>query len=278
MNEEKTGYSLPMTRWCSLLALAVLVISLAGCGKVATALISEEKERDLFGESSAEAIATEFRILDERHPVSQWARELAQPLIRQSARFQDPAAYGGYEVAVIDDDELVNAFAVPGGYLYLTTGLIREADHCAEIAGVLGHEIAHVTERHGVRQVGNRLGLSLMIALVTGGDSTLFTRVGEHLVANGFSRRAERQADEVGLQIMLGAGYNPEGMVSFFEKLSGGRMERMLAFASTHPASDKRVELLREQIPSRWRNVSMRQRGGNCIGTSRSLAEIQQLL
>lgn len=265
-------------RWGSGIALVVVALSLVGCGKIATALVDEERERSLLGDSAAASLAEQYRMLSADHPASVWAHELVQPLIEESARFQDPAAYEGYEISVIDDDELVNAFAVPGGYLYLTTGLIREAGHCAEIAGVLGHEIAHVTERHGVKQMGNRLGLRLTVALVTGGDASFFANVGEHLVANGFSRRAERQADEVGLQIVEGAGYNPAGMVAFFERISGGRMERLLAFASTHPASEKRSEELREQISESWRGVSLEERGGSCIGTSRSLAEIQQLL
>ena len=161
----------------------------------------------------------------------------------------------GYTFTVLDSP-LVNAFAVPGGYVYLTRGLLALADSEAEVAGVLAHEIAHITARHGAgRQAkGTLAGLGLAIlGAVTDSDALVnLGRVGAHAVLSAYSRKEEHEADEIGVVNLSRAGFDPGAMSSFLDKLKRhsefeasvrGRSPRPgLDFFATHPRTRERVE------------------------------------
>ena len=127
-----------------------------------------------------------------------------------------------YHFKVVDT-EVVNAFAVPGGYLYVNIGLIRAAENESELAGVIGHEIGHVVGKHGVKQLTRQLGLAAVAQLALGEDQSKLKQMVAGLAANGvltkYSRDAEREADIYAVQEMYDAGIDPEGMATFFEKL-----------------------------------------------------------
>ena len=155
--------------------------------------------------------------------------------------------YLTYHFSVIDNDTMVNAFAVPGGYVFIYTGLIKVARNEAEIAGVIGHEIGHIAKRHGVDQLVKQMGVEYVKQLIFGSDPSLITDVVTALVFLKFSRENEYEADSCGVEFLISGGYNPSGMKTFLQLLadnSGWSFEPM----STHPDTEKRVEAVGDLI------------------------------
>ncbi|MFZ0428282.1 MAG: M48 family metallopeptidase [Acidobacteriota bacterium] len=163
-----------------------------------------------------------------------------------------------YQFRVVNTSE-INAFALPGGFMFLNRGLIEAADDEAQLAGVMAHEMAHVALRHGTNQASKaylaQAGLSLLGSLFgRGNTSQMVTAIGGfgmNTVFLKFSREAEQQADIVGAQIMAGAGYDPMEMAHFFEKLreeSGNDPSRLERFFSDHPAPVERVARVEEEV------------------------------
>lgn len=158
---------------------------------------------------------------------------------------------------VIDDDKTVNAFAIPGGYIYVYSGLMKAASDEAELAGVIGHEIAHVTQRHIAERLVAQFGLQTVLGLALGGDPGLLAQIAAQVAGTGallkFTRDMESEADARGLPYMVAAGYDPDAMVSFFKKLQKGEGPGALVFLSDHPLPSDRVEALNARI-KRMRN------------------------
>jgi predicted Zn-dependent protease len=152
---------------------------------------------------------------------------------------------------VVDQQE-VNAFAVPGGYIYVNRGLIERSATMAELAGVLGHEIGHVTERHSMKQMAKaqqaNLGLVATCVLApqicNSGAGSAAIQLGAGGVFAKFSRDDEREADRVGLQFVVRAGIDPRGVPTMFRTLLAERQRRPDALEgmfSTHPLAEDRV-------------------------------------
>ena len=162
----------------------------------------------------------------------------------------------------IVEDSQVNALAIPGGNVIIYSGLLVKADSPEEIAGVLAHEIAHVTRKHSIRQVIGTTGVYLLVQSVFGDLSGLLAVIADSstfLLTRTFSREYEREADETGWDYLIKANINPEGMVSFFEKLkaiedskynsSGTKIiNESLNFLSTHPATEDRIQYFKEKL------------------------------
>ncbi len=222
-----------------------------GCGG---ALISNKEERAL-GAGVHKEIAAEYQLVDKNDPVSKWARSFIVPFETASNKFRRVKEVGGYKIAVIADDSLINAFAAPGGYTYLTTGLILNARSCAEIAGVVGHELAHITERHGVKAMEQAIAAQGLIEILLEDGSAAETAAFAFgfLQSTRFSRADEMEADEIGLRITYGAGYDPNGMADFFQTLLAGEGGvSMPEFLSSHPATSRRIRSVRQQIKRRY--------------------------
>ncbi|BBM84189.1 M48 family metallopeptidase [Candidatus Uabimicrobium amorphum] len=157
-----------------------------------------------------------------------------------------------FNVHVIDNP-MVNAFAAPGGEIVVMTGLIKESESAEEVAGVLAHEISHVTERHGLEKI-YRQAVFLIALNVIIGDAGAIAEIalnGASDLANlGFSRSMEREADLEGHLLLVKSGINPSGLRSFFEKLAKKHEHNENAavrLLSTHPLSKDRVEYLAEK-------------------------------
>ena len=160
----------------------------------------------------------------------------------------------GYTFTVIDSP-IVNAFALPGGYVYVTRGLLALADNEAEVAGVLAHEVAHVTARHGAKRQtkGALAGLGLAVLGAVTDNSALVDlgRIGAQAILSGYSREEEYEADELGVRYLSRAGFDPGAMSSFLDKLKwqseleasfhGRPAEPGLGFFATHPRTRDRV-------------------------------------
>jgi len=144
-------------------------------------------------------------------------------------------------------DTVVNAFAAPGGYVVVNSGLLQATRTPEELAGVLAHEVQHVLQRHTTRGILREAPLRILIALVFGGSSveTIATMAGS-LGALGYRRGDESEADREGLKLMVAAAIDPAGMVSFMQTLSdrsGG--PRVISYLTSHPHSADRVAALR---------------------------------
>lgn len=161
-----------------------------------------------------------------------------------------------FTIKVIDAEE-VNAFALPGGFLYVNRGLLEAAENEAEVAGVIAHEIAHVTARHGVEQASKgELFNYLSIPLIfLGGIGGYAIRQGLGLAVPltflKFSRGAEKEADRLGAQYMWASGYDPNALITFFEKLQAKNKKKpgtLSKLFSTHPMTGDRITEVRELI------------------------------
>jgi predicted Zn-dependent protease len=160
-----------------------------------------------------------------------------------------------FTIKVIDSDD-VNAFALPGGFLYVNRGLLEAADNEAEVAGVIAHEIAHVAARHGVEQASKAelINYASMSLIFLGGWGYIVQQVAGlavPLTFLKFSRGAEKEADRLGAQYMWAAGYDPNALVTFFEKLQAKEKKKPGTLAkvfSTHPMTGDRITEVRELI------------------------------
>jgi predicted Zn-dependent protease len=184
--------------------------------------------------------------------VTEYVNRVGQNLVRNSD------AKVPFTIKVIDSDE-INAFALPGGFFYVNSGLILHADEEAELAGVMAHEIAHVAARHGTRNATKgeimQWASIPLILLGPGGWAGYGLYEGLNFAIPigylKFSRDAEREADFLGLQYMYKAGYDPNAFVSFFEKIEAeerrhpGSIPKLF---STHPPTPDRVQKAQEEI------------------------------
>ena len=154
-----------------------------------------------------------------------------------------------FQVTVVRSD-IINAFALPGGFVVVFTGLMKKAESGEEVAGVLSHELNHVLQRHGLERIVKNLGLLTVMAIVFGNQQGLvgmMKQLGLELLTLKFGREQETEADLTGLQLLQRAKIDPSGMIRFFERLSEkdeGRME----WLSTHPMSAARAERLKAEL------------------------------
>ncbi len=159
-----------------------------------------------------------------------------------------------WDVKVIDDPKTVNAFATPGGHLYVYSGLLLAADNPSEVAGVLAHEAGHVVGRHSARQMVDAYGLQAISALALGQNpgvaSQLVAGVGGKGLMLANSRGDETEADEYGARYASAAGYDPRGLVTFFQKLQKGEggSSGFAKFLSDHPATPDRIQHVSDYI------------------------------
>lgn len=162
-----------------------------------------------------------------------------------------------WHFTVVNSDE-VNAFALPGGWIYVNRGLIERASTMSELAGVLGHEIGHVTRRHSVQQLqqaqGANVGLALACTLTgvcsSGAGQAAISLGGNALFAR-FSRTDESEADAEGVATLVKAGISPKGIPAMFRLLLAERKSRpgaVEAFFATHPLEESRIEATEAQI------------------------------
>ena len=174
-----------------------------------------------------------------------------------------------YDFYVIEDDEL-NAFAVPGGSVYIHTGLILKARNVSELIGVMGHEVGHVYHRHVAenyrRQRNTSIAqqLGVLTAGVLGGGAAaqatdLVTGVGAMAYLNRFGREAEREADAFAVEVLPKAGYDPNGLVTFFATLIKQYGDRGGSFLSSHPATKERIDSTKAMIRARELPARLRQ-------------------
>jgi predicted Zn-dependent protease len=209
---------------------------------------SLEKEIAL-GKQLAQEVERQAKIIDDP-VIAEYVNRVGQNLVRNSD------AKVPFTIKVLDTEE-VNAFALPGGFFFVNSGLILKADTEAELAGVMSHEIAHVAARHGTRNAtkGEIANIATIPLIFMGGWAGYAIRQGMGLaIPMGFlqfTRSAEREADYLGLQYMYKAGYDPTAFVDFFEKIQTLEKKKPGTVAkvfSTHPMTDDRIAAAQTEI------------------------------
>lgn len=154
-----------------------------------------------------------------------------------------------FEITVVRSD-VVNAFALPGGYIVVFTGLMKKAESPEEVAGVLAHELNHVLQRHGLERIVKQLGFVAVVSIVLGnqqGLGGLMKQLGVDLMTLKFGRAQETEADVTGLRLLHRAKIDPAGMITFFQRLSE-KDEGRVEWLSTHPMSSARADRLKTQL------------------------------
>ncbi len=229
-------------------AAATLLLSAAAAGCAGGVGLAQEEE---LGDDYAAQIATQLPLIQDPEALAELS-ELGNELVARA----DPTGRR-YDFHLVDSPE-VNAFAIPGGHIYVNRGLVERADELSELAGVLGHEIAHVTERHGIEQAEKQQRTGLLVSLfylLIGRDPGLVEQIviqgGAVAVFAKYGRDAEREADERAVATLVAAGYHPEGIATFFEELlkeQRGDPSGLEQWFASHPTSAERVDNVRAII------------------------------
>jgi Zn-dependent protease with chaperone function len=173
-----------------------------------------------------------------------------------------------WELKIIHDDSVLNAFCAPGGYIYVYTGLIKFLDSEDQLAGVLGHEIAHADKRHSTEQLTKTYSIGLLLQVVLGNNAALLQEIAQGLISLKFSRNHETEADEYSVKYLCATSYNAAGAAGFFQKLIDLQQAGSTPqFLSTHPSPDNRVE-----------NINASKTASGCTGTGTFDSRYQQLI
>lgn len=235
----------------------ILIASINGCatfynpatGRNELIFISEEQEVEI-GKGVANEVEKKYKLLDD-----QVKQDYLQGIGSRIAAVCDRPNLDYYFKII--DDETINAFAAPGGFIYMHKGLMDKLDE-DEIAFVLGHEISHITARHSVKRIQANLGYQLILALAfigagKGNENTVqavadISNTVFNLVVLGYSREDEYFADMLGVEYSKKAGFNPNGAVGALEKLRNDKQTWHIYVLSTHPPLDERINRVKEHI------------------------------
>lgn len=206
-------------------------------------------------------LAQQFGGLYPDASVQDSVQQMGQRIVQQSVVSQSEYPF---EFHVLQDSETVNAFALPGGQVFITNGLLQRLNSQSQLAGILGHEIGHVVARHGAEHLAKReLGSTLVTAVGIattdeqgrGRQTAAIARVANEMIALQYGREAELESDRLGVQFMAEAGYDPRGMIEVMEILGSAQSSSPSPeFLSTHPNPENRIQRLEEAIAEDFPN------------------------
>jgi len=188
-----------------------------------------------------------------------YVNELGQALALASPQ---PFIFHGYTVMILDSDE-INAFATPGGHIFLSRGIVRLAESEDDLAAILAHEISHVVLQHGMKTIkSSRISSSAVQLLATSADALTDNEIAQlavafsgtiddmtqTLITNGYSRATEREADESAVRLLAAVGYDPNGLVRVLTRMSAALDPDGHDFAATHPDPQMRIRWVQDTI------------------------------
>ena len=235
-----------------ILAAALLPLAFGGCAttginKGQMNIISADEEVKLGQEMSVE-VAKQYPIYDNAS-VTAYLQAVGDKIAQHSDR-KDIT----YHFAVINKNA-VNAFSLPGGYVYVYTELMKAADDEAELAAVIAHEVAHVAARHSTERLTQEYGYQFLSSLILGKEPNATAKLITDLSATGgflkYSRNDEHEADKLGAKYLYAAGYDPQAMVNFLDKLKALEANEPTKFETwlmTHPATSERVARVKTEV------------------------------
>jgi len=235
-------------------ALTLFVVACAtnpATGKSELNLFSEQEEIAM-GKEAHEEILSQFDVYDEKPALNAMVDRIGQKIAANSPRPHLPWTF------TLLDTPMVNAMALPGGYVYVTRGILERMNSEDELAGVIGHEVAHVAARHSTASLsrGTLAEIGLVAAAVIAGEENTekygaLAMIGAGLLFTKYSRTQETQADLLGTKYMAGSGFNPRGseyMLGGLQRLEGGHVTRLERYFMDHPDPKKRVQDVRREI------------------------------
>jgi len=154
---------------------------------------------------------------------------------------------------ILVNNEVTNAFALPGGTIFVFTGLLSNSTSAEEVAGVIAHEMGHVINRHGIKRIAQSIGTIIIIQLLFGNAEGFLELAAELLTVasiNNYSKSQEREADKTSVELMFKAGLNPEALSDFFYRLKeqGEEVPEYLNWLSTHPSHDERIKAIEDMV------------------------------
>lgn len=235
---------------CVLPGCERLVSSTRGATKVASQLVMTDSEERKLGLQYAGEIKAQQKVLDNAQ-VQGYVKAVGAKLMTAVPATKKKFPY---EFTVLDSNE-VNAFALPGGQIFVYAGLIKTAATESELAGVLAHEIAHITEGHSREQMVSQYGIETLSGILLGKNQGALTQTASQIAAQGYmsaySRDNENEADEVGLGYLSKAGFAPAAMSRFFttlQSLGSGSANLIDAFFASHPDSGLRAQTINSLI------------------------------
>ena len=213
--------------------------------------ISPEFEKK-FGDESLKEMANEETFIEDTNRVAQLAA-MASPLLQVL-----PKTKTEYTFHLVEDDE-PNAFALPGGHIVVRSGLLKMADRPEEVLGVIAHEVAHVTQKHGFREIVSSAGPLLICQIFFSGRGGMLGVLGGGsalLISQSFSQEYEIEADDVGWQYLVAANVDPRGLADIFRKFKAYEVEHKLRpdvpqALSSHPALEKRIA----RLDAKWKKL-----------------------
>jgi beta-barrel assembly-enhancing protease len=226
----------------SLVFVVPLFVLLASCGSIGGAgSVSLDDEWQL-GNQLAAQVEQQVQLVRDPQALA-YIR-----MVGERIHAVTPLANRPFDFEIINDSS-VNAFSIPGGHVYINSGLIREADRVDELAAVMAHEISHVVARHALKQVEQQQEIATIAALLLGQNPNALAQIAAQILAGGamarFSRADEKQADDMGLDFVTRAGYDPHGMLEFFQKLLAmdrGGSSSVSRFFRDHPGTQDRID------------------------------------
>ncbi len=234
------------------ISLSLLLLSCATTGpggKKSLILISTSEEVSI-GRSVANDVESQNKVTDDS-VLADYIDRVGQKIARVSDRTDI-----GYHFKVLESPE-INAFACPGGFIYIYTGLLKTMDNEAQLAGVLAHEIGHVVARHSVKRLQQVLGIQVLLSIALGESSEITQKAvsaGLVVILQGYSRQNEFEADYDGALYMTKAGHHPQGMIQLFGKfkeMEKGRKNTSLdQLLASHPPTSDRIAKVKEHIRS----------------------------
>ncbi len=248
----KTGEKLSL-RTAKIGLVVIAMMFTFSCAAVNQLNLLTPQDEVGIGMQAAKEVEKEMPMLQDATVVS-YIDSLGQAMVKASN-----LTMFDYHFNVVDTDD-VNAFALPGGYLYVNRGLIETAETESELAGVIGHEIGHVVGHHGARQISKQYGLAVLVELVAGSDensslardiASQFASFGAGLTLLKYGRLAEQESDAYAVQFTSKAGIHPEGVAKFFEKLLAlheNQPEGIAVWFTTHPPTQERINFVRQEI------------------------------
>ncbi|HLH05893.1 MAG TPA: M48 family metallopeptidase [Terriglobales bacterium] len=245
-----------LKRYVATLMLALLVVpQLFGVAEVPLPAVTGwdmfSPEQDIqLGQQNAAEVRKQMPILPDSNPVSQYVQQLGAKLVATMPKPTWP-----YKFHVVQQKD-INAFALPGGNVFVNLGTIQAAQNEAQLAGVMAHEMSHVYERHSTKQASKQMAaqipLGVLGALLGGGVAGSLARAGLQFGAGSiflkYSRDMESQADAVGARIMYNAGYDPVQLANFFQMLEKQGGAQTSQFFSDHPNPGNREEAIKKEI------------------------------
>ena len=221
------------------LAVALSLFTLAGCATLGGQNYYTVEQEWQLGQQIEAQLRTELPLTNDA-TLTRYVNDLGQRIVGQTGGRNLP-----WRFYVVRDGS-INAFNVPGGLVYVHTGLIAQSGSASELAGAIAHEVAHGVARHGTQRLSKANELNAVAGAVLGQSPGAATQIAAQIAAQGafarFSRTDEREADRLGVQFMSAAGYNPDGLASMLGRLAQQEGSGGVAFFRSHPLSAERVQ------------------------------------